>query len=144
MLAPRSVGRGIPRTDAHLTSPHHRALLFLFLLLPSGVAQFLYHMLDPHYKFAPIGGRDRKSMGGAAREASMKASESMVDAIPNLLKHLAYPYKINRSTVISCGSGSNWPKMLGALHFMLELVTVRIAGGSNGMSCHHGSSHSLL
>lgn len=110
-------GYGHPISPKLLSSPSDSDVYRIF--------QFLYHMIDPHYKFAPIGGRDRKSMGGAAREASMKASDSMVDAIPNLLKHLAYPFKINRSTVISCGSGSNWPKMLGALHFMLELVTIR-------------------
>lgn len=36
-----------------------------------------------------------------------------------------YPVKINRSTVISCGSKSNWPKNLGALHFLLELNTLK-------------------
>lgn len=61
-------------------------------------------------------------MGG--RADSVRASESMVEQIPILLKALGYPFKINRSAVISCGSHSNWPKMLGALHFLLDIVTV--------------------
>ena len=56
---------------------------------------------------------------------AQKATESMVDQVPALLKSLGYPFKINRSAVISCGSHSNWPKMLGALHFLLEIATVR-------------------
>ena len=89
--------------------------------------QFLYHMIDPSYKFSAMGPRDRKSMGGgkAARTNAVKASENMVETIPVLLKTLGYPFKLNRSTLISCGSHSNWPKMLGALHFLLEIVTVR-------------------
>lgn len=88
--------------------------------------QFLYHMIDPSYKFSAMGPRDRKSMGGGkARTNAVKASENMVETIPVLLKALGYPFKLNRSTLISCGSHSNWPKMLGALHFLLEIVTVR-------------------
>jgi kinetochore protein NDC80 len=112
-------GYGHPVSPKLLQSPSDSDVFRIF--------QFLYHMIDPSYKFSAMGPRDRKSMGGgkAARTNAVKASENMVETIPVLLKTLGYPFKLNRSTLISCGSHSNWPKMLGALHFLLEIVTLQ-------------------
>lgn len=44
------------------------------------------------------------------------------EEIPTLLKHIGYPYAINRSVLFCCGSQHNWPKLLGALAWMLEEI----------------------
>eukprot|EP00041_Stephanoeca_diplocostata_P016672 m.329238 g.329238 ORF g.329238 m.329238 type:complete len:689 (-) comp20443_c0_seq3:157-2223(-) len=115
-------GYGHPISPKLLTSPSDKDFFRIF--------QFLYHKVDPNFKFesaagsSSAGSRDRRStMGG--RADTVRASESMVEQIPILLKALGYPFKINRSAVISCGSHSNWPKMLGALHFLLDIVTLQ-------------------
>lgn len=112
-------GYGHPISPKLMTSPSDKDFFRIF--------QFLYHKVDPNFKFETTTGgnpRDfRKSMGG--RADSVKNNETMVEQIPILMKTLGYPFKINRSAVISCGSHSNWPKMLGALHFLLDIVTVQ-------------------
>lgn len=110
-------GYNHPISPKLLTAPSDKDYYRIF--------QFLYHRIDPNFRFASASGgaRDRKSMAG--RRDAVKATETMVEQIPALLKELKYPVKINRSTVISCGSKSNWPKMLGVLHFLLDLVTLR-------------------
>eukprot|EP00049_Salpingoeca_infusionum_P009750 m.165752 g.165752 ORF g.165752 m.165752 type:complete len:666 (+) comp14431_c1_seq31:81-2078(+) len=44
------------------------------------------------------------------------------EEIPLILKNIGYPFPVKSSLVISCGSPHNWPKLLGALQWMVELV----------------------
>jgi kinetochore protein NDC80 len=46
------------------------------------------------------------------------------DEIPAILKSLGYPYPIKKSAIFACGSSHNWPKLLGALTWMVEVVEV--------------------
>jgi len=88
------------------------------------IFQFLYHQIDPEYSFDELSdATSRKSVGG--RQKSMKATASMVEQVPMILKSLGYPFKINKSAFVCVGSSSNWPKILGALHFLLEIATLQ-------------------
>ena len=109
-------GYGYPISAKLLTNPSDKDFFRIF--------QFLYHKIDPNFAFASIGtAADRRTHAGRAN--SVKASDTMVEQIPELMKALGYPIKINRSAVISCGSASNWPKMLGVIQFLLEVVTLQ-------------------
>jgi SMC interacting uncharacterized protein involved in chromosome segregation len=88
------------------------------------IFQFLYHTIDPGFAFAsskPERKQDRRgTMGGKA-----DVPETLVDQVPMILQQLGYPFKLNKSAFISCGNHSNWPKMLGALSFLLEIAIMQ-------------------
>jgi kinetochore protein NDC80 len=66
--------------------------------------QFLYHQLDSEYAFG---------------------TEGMEEEIITLVKMLKYPFNLSKSVIVSCGSQHNWPKLVGLLTWMIELVEVR-------------------
>ncbi|KAK6502820.1 kinetochore-associated Ndc80 complex subunit ndc80 [Arthrobotrys musiformis] len=67
------------------------------------IFQWLYHRLDPNFKF------------------SLKAVETEV--MP-LLKGIKYPYlgNITKAQLGAVGGANNWPTYLGLLHWMVQLV----------------------
>eukprot|EP00050_Salpingoeca_kvevrii_P003293 m.220652 g.220652 ORF g.220652 m.220652 type:complete len:606 (+) comp10803_c0_seq1:147-1964(+) len=76
-----------------LTAPSNKDFVQIF--------QFLYNAIDPNYDFG---------------------QEKPEDQVPTLLKHLGYPFTINRSAIFSCGSSHTWPKLLGALTWMVDTI----------------------
>ncbi|KAF3918870.1 hypothetical protein ABW20_dc0103082 [Dactylellina cionopaga] len=78
-----------------LSSPMQKDFVMIF--------QWLYHRIDPDFKF------------------SMKGLET--EAIP-LLKAIKYPYhgNISKAQLIAVGSANNWPTYLGLLHWMMQLA----------------------
>eukprot|EP00043_Microstomoeca_roanoka_P019149 m.211986 g.211986 ORF g.211986 m.211986 type:complete len:640 (+) comp16944_c2_seq1:158-2077(+) len=80
-------------SEQRLKAPSTREFVEIF--------QFVYERLDPCFPWAKL-----------------KAEEE----IPALLKSIAYPFPVKPSLVISCGSPHNWPKLLGALQWMIELT----------------------
>jgi len=89
------------------------------------IFQFLYHKIDPEFQFSELASVSKRKSGVGGRKEAMKATASMVEQVPMLLKNLCYPFKINKSGFICIGSTSNWPKMLGVLHFLLEIATLQ-------------------
>lgn len=77
-----------------LKSPMQKDFILIF--------QWLYHRLDPHYRF-------------------QKGIEHEV--LP-ILKSIRYPYasSITKSQLTAVGSANAWPIFLGMLHWMLELI----------------------
>ena len=76
-----------------LKSPTQKDFNFIF--------QWLYHRLDPSYKF-----------------------QKNIDAeVPPILKQLRYPYEksITKSQLVAVG-GQNWSVFLGMLHWMMQLA----------------------
>eukprot|EP00003_Mantamonas_plastica_P012512 TRINITY_DN22435_c0_g1_i1.p1 TRINITY_DN22435_c0_g1~~TRINITY_DN22435_c0_g1_i1.p1 ORF type:complete len:629 (+),score=276.58 TRINITY_DN22435_c0_g1_i1:39-1889(+) len=65
------------------------------------ILQFLYNIIDPHFKF------------------SAKNPEEEVVMIFSTLK---YPIKINKSAVVAPGSPHSWPSMLAALVWICDLL----------------------
>ncbi|KAK3712946.1 kinetochore-associated Ndc80 complex subunit ndc80 [Vermiconidia calcicola] len=73
--------------------------------------QFLYHCIDPAYKF-----------------------QKTIDAeVPPLLKQLRYPYEknITKSQLAAVG-GNNWSTFLGLLHWMMQLCKMMEAYTTGG------------
>ncbi|KAK6340875.1 kinetochore-associated Ndc80 complex subunit ndc80 [Orbilia brochopaga] len=77
-----------------LTSPMQKDFVMIF--------QWLYHRIDPDYKF------------------SLKGVET--EALP-LLKAIKYPYvgNITKAQLAAVGGANNWPTYLGLLHWMVQL-----------------------
>lgn len=77
-----------------LKSPMQKDFILIF--------QWLYHRLDPHYRF-------------------QKGIEHEV--LP-ILKNIRYPYaaSITKSQLAAVGSPNYWPNFLGVLHWLLELI----------------------
>ncbi|EGD72192.1 hypothetical protein PTSG_00214 [Salpingoeca rosetta] len=80
-------------SEQRLKGPSTREFVEIF--------QFVYERLDPCFPWAKL-----------------KAE----DEIPTLLKAIGYPFSVKPSLIISCGSPHNWPKLLGALRWMIELT----------------------
>ncbi|KAF3938024.1 hypothetical protein ABW19_dt0210585 [Dactylella cylindrospora] len=78
-----------------LTSPMQKDFVMIF--------QWLYHRIDPDFKF------------------SLKGLET--EAIP-LLKAIKYPYlgNITKAQLGAVGGANNWPTYLGLLHWMVQLI----------------------
>lgn len=87
-------GYNQPLSPKLLTAPTNKDFIRIF--------QFLYHQIDPNYAF----------------------SDKAEDEIPVLFKQLRYPYAVQKSAIFSCGSPHNWPKLLAALVWLVELATV--------------------
>ncbi|KAF2718852.1 hypothetical protein K431DRAFT_340444 [Polychaeton citri CBS 116435] len=80
-------------THKSMTSPTQKDFSMMF--------QFLYHCVDPSYRF-----------------------QKNIDAeVPPLLKQLRYPFEknISKSQLAAVGS-NNWPTFLGLLHWMMQLA----------------------
>lgn len=65
--------------------------------------QFIYSQIDPAYRFS-------EEKGGVE------------DEIPHLCKALGYPMTVSKSAIFACGSSHNWPKLLGVLDWMLDMI----------------------
>ena len=83
-----------------LSAPSNKDFIRIF--------QFIYSFIDPNYNWG-----------------KSKAE----DEIPQLFKTLGYPFTINKSAIFSCGSPHNWPKLLGALTWLIELATYQQSAG---------------
>lgn len=46
------------------------------------------------------------------------------EEVPRILKSLSYPFTISKSAMFAIGSLHTWPTLLGALHWMVELIKV--------------------
>jgi len=79
-----------------LSAPSNKDFIRIF--------QFVYSFVDPNYNW-----------GDSKPE----------DEIPQLFKMVGYPFTVNKSAIFSSGSPHNWPKLLGALTWLVELATVR-------------------
>lgn len=77
-----------------LKSPMQKDFVLIF--------QWLYHRLDPHYRF----------------------QKSIEHEVLPILKSIRYPYAsaITKSQLTAVGSPNYWPVFLGILHWMLELI----------------------
>jgi SMC interacting uncharacterized protein involved in chromosome segregation len=85
--------------------------IFIFDILQSIILQFLYKKIDPNYLF----------------------SDKLEDEIPLLFKQLRYPYAVQKSAIFSCGSPHNWPKLLGALVWLVELANMMASDLGKGI-----------
>lgn len=76
-----------------LRSPTQKDFNYIF--------QFLYHRIDPGYRF----------------------QKGMDAEVPPILKQLRYPYEkgITKSQITAVG-GQNWPTFLGMLHWLMQLA----------------------
>eukprot|EP00730_Choanoeca_flexa_P010327 TRINITY_DN17502_c0_g1_i1.p1 TRINITY_DN17502_c0_g1~~TRINITY_DN17502_c0_g1_i1.p1 ORF type:complete len:626 (+),score=201.43 TRINITY_DN17502_c0_g1_i1:32-1879(+) len=67
----------------------------------SKIFTFIYETLNPNYE------------PGATKPE---------DEIPAIFKSLNYPYPIKKSAIFACGSSHNWPKLLGALIWLVDVI----------------------
>ena len=70
------------------------------------ISQFLYSRIDPSETYKTL---------------SEKKPE---EEVPKILKSLGYPFTIHKRSLASVGSPHTWPILLGALHWLMELVKV--------------------
>ncbi|KAK9600857.1 kinetochore-associated Ndc80 complex subunit ndc80 [Aspergillus fumigatus] len=91
-----------------LRSPTQKDFNYIF--------QFLYHRIDPGYRF----------------------QKSMDAEVPPILKQLRYPFEkgITKSQIAAVG-GQNWPTFLGMLHWLMQLAQMmdRFALGEYDEAC---------
>ncbi|BDD56848.1 kinetochore-associated Ndc80 complex subunit ndc80 [Monascus purpureus] len=82
-----------PLSQNTLRSPTQKDFNYVF--------QWLYHRIDPGYKF----------------------QKGMDAEVPPILKQLRYPYErgITKSQIMAVG-GQNWPTFLGMLHWIMQLA----------------------
>lgn len=55
-------------------------------------------------------------------DPNMKGLGKMEDEVPQLFKHLKYPFQISKSALFAVGSPHTWPGLLAALNWMVELL----------------------
>jgi kinetochore protein NDC80 len=96
-------GYDAPLSPKLLSAPSTKDFIRIF--------QFIYAQFDPSYPW------DR-----------MKAE----DDIPLILKNIGYPFPVKKSAIFACGSQHNWPKLLGALTWMIEAASVSVLKGKAG------------
>lgn len=89
-----------PLSIKQLTAPSNKDFLKIF--------EFLYRQLDPNFSFSSVTKKDK--------------NVTIEDEIPHILKTIRYPYAISKSSIISCGSPHNWPKLLAMLNWMVEVI----------------------
>lgn len=91
-------------TPTALKSPTQKDFTIIF--------QWLYHRLDPNYRF----------------------QKPIEQEAPPILKALRYPFaqSITKSQLTAVGSANSWPSFLAMLHWMLELIVTveRYQGGA--------------
>jgi kinetochore protein NDC80 len=91
-----------------IKSPTQKDFIYVF--------QWLYHRIDPSYKF----------------------QKNIDQEVPPLLKQLRYPYEksITKSQIAAVG-GQNWSTFLGLLHWMMQLAQMldRYAGNQYDDAC---------
>ena len=52
------------------------------------------------------------------------ANKKVEEEVPKILKLLSYPFTISKSAMFAIGSLHSWPTLLGALHWMVDLIKV--------------------
>jgi len=50
------------------------------------------------------------------------ANKKVEEEVPKILKLLSYPFTISKSAMFAIGSLHSWPTLLGALHWMVDLI----------------------
>jgi kinetochore protein NDC80 len=70
------------------------------------LSQFLYSRISPNATY-------KKLMEKRPEEE-----------VPKILKSLGYPFTIHKTSLSNVGSPHTWPILLGALHWLMELVKV--------------------
>lgn len=53
---------------------------------------------------------------------TFKMEKKFEEEVPRILKSLSYPFTISKSAMFAIGSLHTWPTLLGALHWMVELI----------------------
>ena len=81
-----------PVSPKTLTSPMSKDVF--------SIVQFLLRQVDPHMK--PLG--------------------KMEEDVPQLFKHLKYPFQISKSALFAVGSPHTWPGLLAAMNWVVELL----------------------
>lgn len=79
-------------TTKQLMNPTTKDFLRIF--------EFVYSFLNPNYKMA----------------------NKHEEEIPQILKSLKYPFTLSKTAMFSLGSPHTWPHILGALHWLTEIV----------------------
>lgn len=81
-----------PVSPKTLTSPMSKDVF--------SIVQFLLRQVDPNMK--PLG--------------------KMEEDVPQLFKHLKYPFQISKSALFAVGSPHTWPGLLAAMNWVVELL----------------------
>ncbi len=81
-----------PVSPKTLTSPMSKDVF--------SIVQFLMRQVDPNMK--PLG--------------------KMEEDVPQLFKHLKYPFQISKSALFAVGSPHTWPGLLAAMNWVVELL----------------------
>ncbi|KAL3162304.1 hypothetical protein ABBQ32_009992 [Trebouxia sp. C0010 RCD-2024] len=81
-----------PVSPKTLTSPMSKDVF--------SIVQFLLKQVDPHMK--PLG--------------------KMEEDVPQLFKHLKYPFQISKSALFAVGSPHTWPGLLAAMNWVVEIL----------------------
>ena len=55
-------------------------------------------------------------------DQNMKPLGKMEEDVPQLFKHLKYPFQISKSALFAVGSPHTWPGLLAAMNWMVELL----------------------
>ena len=53
------------------------------------------------------------------------SNKKIEEEFPKTLKSMKYPFTISKSAMFSIGSLHSWPALLGALHWLVELIKVK-------------------
>ena len=53
-----------------------------------------------------------------------KIGKKIEEEFPRLMKQLRYPFPVAKSAMFTIGSLHTWPSLLGALHWLVQLVEV--------------------
>ena len=55
-------------------------------------------------------------------DSNMKPLGKMEEDVPQVFKHLKYPFQISKSALFAVGSPHTWPGLLAAMNWMVELL----------------------
>jgi kinetochore protein NDC80 len=99
------------KTLISFLSAHHYAKAVNMKMLSSPTAQEFYSIVEFLY---------RQIDGNWQLPADKKKYE---EAIPQIFKSLGYPFTISRTSLSGVGTPHTWPTLLGALTWLVELIT---------------------
>lgn len=66
------------------------------------------------------------------------------DDLPLLLKHLNYPFKLNKSILKSPAAPHQWPSILALIHWLVQLSRFHLSSSSSSSSPLHDSNNVLF
>lgn len=75
---------------------------------------------------------------------NFKMEKKFEEEVPRILKTLHYPFTISKSAMFAVGSMHTWPTLLGALHWMVELITVGYYESRVFITCAMTGSYLML